>query len=547
MISCFISYSWDSPANKEWVFRLAKTIEQFKIRVVFDQSREQNPDGGNIPLFIQKGIMESNFILIVVTSQYVQKADDIQGYIGQETTLIQQRFSDSDARPVLPLLREGTTLPAYLYGTKYIDMRHNGEYARQLTEVLRHMNALKKGIALRDAVFKEDDPLPDKVFAIELLRQPLWISRLKGRTTVSISRKGVELGVYTVAGKNNVLEDTFPGEVGIRQAIDLDKDIHRLFRSEEDLLHKYSLDKLNLRWASGGVLSRVQYQGRHWFAFFFRDIEPFGWNISLGASEHESELTDPWKFLMREFLEETLICTPTGGPQTARRPLDFDRYDVTDVNEQAETLSAEHRELRRTRDGVDFRKALGERVHCDFLQTRTQLIIDGSEPIRNILICINFTELGIEILKVLSYDLSENDFILDGEIYKPEGKNQVELVRMPVALISEEYLRRAFATENLNYVSPFEARHPSIEGPPIPSTEIIIFPQDVERRSQLVCNCSLEATEWEKKQYSLWLERFGYNFFDNEGKPTNVKASALFTPTSAKAMAYYFANQDSHR
>ena len=296
------------------------------------------------------------------------------------------------------------------------------------------------------------------------------------------------------------------------------------------------------------MLSRVQYQDRDWFSFFFRDIEPFGWNIALGASEHESELTDPWKFMMREFLEETLICTPMRGLQTIRHPLDFDHSDLKDADKQAETLSAEHRELRRTRDGLDFRRELGDKVHCDIWPSRTQLLIDGGEPIRNVLICINRTELGIEVLTVLSYELSENDIILDGEIFEPAGTNQVELVRMPVALISEEYLREAFAAKDtLDYDWPFEADRPSIKGPPIPPSEIIIFPYDVERRLQLISNSSEKPTDWEKKSYSLWLERFGCNFFDKTLNPTNGKASTLFTPTSAKAMAYYFANKGSQR
>jgi hypothetical protein len=287
----------------------------------------------------------------------------------------------------------------------------------------------------------------------------------------------------------------------------------------------------------------VRYHGRTWFSFFFRDIAPYGWNISLGASEHDDELIDPWKFLMREFLEETLVCQPTRGPQTIRRPLIFDRLNIKNEIKRAEGLSAKHRELRFERDGIAFRDSPGEPVPCDIWPTRTAIDINGAQPMRNVLICINHSELGIEVLKVLSYELDDQDFLLDGEILEPVGNPQVELIRMPVALISENYLLEAFAgKEKFTYVSPFDAKLPSIEGPQIPASEIIIFPHDVIRRVKLAQAPGGEATDWERERYSLWVEQFGKNFLDHDGKPTNAEASMLFTPTSVKAIAYYFAN-----
>jgi hypothetical protein len=275
MSACFISYSWDSWEHKNWVAQLAATIGRFGINVVFDQSRDQNPDGGDIPSFVQNGILESDYILIVVTCGYVLKADASKGYIGQESTLIKLRRSGCQSLNVLPLLRDGETMPAYLHGTKYIDMRYDGQYARKLTEVLWDINALNSGIALREAVFNEDDPLPGKVFAIELLPHPQWVRRQGRKTSISLSREGVELGIYTTNGKKNVVKETFSEMSKVEDAKCRDREIHCIIRSEDDL-PRYCLQQPNMRWASGGVLSRVEYQGRTWFSFFFVTLLPSG-------------------------------------------------------------------------------------------------------------------------------------------------------------------------------------------------------------------------------------------------------------------------------
>lgn len=543
MTTCFITYSWDSIEHMEWVDRFAQSLMKFGVEILYDKDRGLNPKSGDIGEFIRTSIHKSNFIVVVVTPEYVQKANTIQGYIGQETTLIRELLDmQSPSLRVLPVMRCGDVLPAYLHDKHYYDMRDDSHYDVQVTELLSSINVIRSGIALRNAVFDNKSPLPNKVFAIELLNTPVWVKRSDSRTSVSISRAGVDLAVYTVEGKQNIIDLTFVDDAAKTQARRLDEEIHRVLVGELKP-QMYRIDQPNLRWASGGVLSRVQYRSRAWFSFFFRDIPPFGWNISLGASEHDDELTDPWKFMMREFIEETLVCQQMEGQQTIRRPLVHDHLNMAEEIHRAEELSAKHRRLRFERDGIVFRTSLGEPVFFDIVPTKLDIDIDGVHPTRSVLICINIGELGIEVLKVLNYELGNNDILLDGEIIDAAGKNQVELVRMPVALISEDYLRKAFAGKaSFTYASPFEARMPSIEGPPITASDIVVFPHDVRRRKQLATDSSEQATDWERKSYLLWKKRFGSNFLDSDGNPSNANASTLFTPTSAKALAYYFAN-----
>jgi hypothetical protein len=429
----------------------------------------------------------------------------------------------------------------------YMNFHDDNLYIRQLSELLVNMGALQKGIALRDAVFDEENPLPGKVFAVELLNSPIHIDSTTQKRSVVLRRDNVRLGAYTPAGRNYIVEQAFPDDDSREQAKTLDTEIHRVLLGLTR--EKKPLNQKNMRWASGGVLSRVEYRGRNWFSFFFRDYPPYGWNISLGASEREEELIDPWKFIMREFLEETLICRPARhGRAVVRRPLVFDRLNIKEEIEQAERFSKKHRDLRYRRDCMNFVEEPGAPVGCQIQPTKTTICIDGDSEVEGVLVCVNLTELGIEVLKVVRYEISDRDYILDGEIYEPardgvNGIQQRELVRMPVALISEEYCKKAFGkAEKFEYVLPFDAKVPSILGPPIPEKDIVIFPHDVRRRVELVENTSETATKWEQERYSLWLENFGSNFINAEGEPCSSNASRLFTPASAKAITYYFAN-----
>jgi hypothetical protein len=116
---------------------------------------------------------------------------------------------------------------------------------------------------------------------------------------------------------------------------------------------------------------------------------------------------------------------------------------------------------------------------------------------------------------------------------EPAGSSQIELIRMPVALISEDYLLKAFSgKERMTYAFPFRSKLPSIEGLQIPKSEIIIFPHDVIHRKQLAKASVSAATEWEKDRCSLWFDQFNENFPDPDGSPNNSNASVLFTPTS---------------
>ena len=547
MKTCFISYSWDSDSHKKWIDHFASYLNHAGIQVIYDRDRKKNKPGDDISEFIGKGIKDADFIVIVCTVDYVIKANSVNNYVGYETAIIRERLRNEPADfRIFPILRAGTDMPSYLHDRNYFDMSDDAQFIGQITRLLLEMGGLRDGMAPKEIVFGKVD-LPGQVFAVELLSEPVWLIKNGDQITIRLSRDKVDLALFTHDGRRKLVSKTFSGKKAKKSMQELDQSIHRfLLHKTEEL--RLCVDQRNLRWASGGILARVKYRGRLWVPFFFRDIPPYGWNICLGASEASDNINEPWSFIMREFLEETLVCQNTSqhNMKVIKRPFVFHHIEVKAEMERAEKFSRKHQHLRFERDGMAFVK--GEPIYVNLWNTQTDLEIEReNEPLlteKNVLVCLNISELGIEILKIISYDLDDSDYILDGEIYDPGGSQQVELVRMPVALISLDFLQEAFKGKEFLDFYYEDPKLPSILTSSIPPEHIHIFEHDVRRQRDLALGKDPKATEWEEKRSKRWYKQFGKNFLDAVGNPTNTNANRLFTPTSAKALSYYFANEE---
>ena len=74
----FISYSHDSDAHKAWVLGLATGLRNGGVNVVLDQW--DLALGEDISMFMQKGISESDRVLMICSESYVAKAEEGIGW-----------------------------------------------------------------------------------------------------------------------------------------------------------------------------------------------------------------------------------------------------------------------------------------------------------------------------------------------------------------------------------------------------------------------------------------------------------------------------------
>lgn len=139
--TAFISYSWDSDEHKSWVRKLAESLRRSGVDAQLDQW-EVAP-GDRLPQFMEKGVRENKFVLIICTPEYRHRSDERKGGVGYEGAIITaELMTQGNERKFIPVLRTGTqeeAIPTFLQGKLYIDL--SGDPYSE-TEYSKLVNAL---------------------------------------------------------------------------------------------------------------------------------------------------------------------------------------------------------------------------------------------------------------------------------------------------------------------------------------------------------------------------------------------------------------------
>lgn len=121
----YLSYSWDSPAHKEWVSKFAFRLETNGLKIVVDQWHLKL--GDKLPHFMETAIRASDFVLLICTPAYKKRADERLGGVGYEQDLMTaERLVAHHYNKFVPVLREGdwrTALPTWIAGHLGADLR----------------------------------------------------------------------------------------------------------------------------------------------------------------------------------------------------------------------------------------------------------------------------------------------------------------------------------------------------------------------------------------------------------------------------------------
>lgn len=412
--------------------------------------------------------------------------------------------------------------------------------------------------------------LENEVFAIELLTRDIELEKTGGKINVSIDRRNVQYALITNKGKANLNKEIIEKPDRTKELMNEDKDIQLFLNSiDKSIMRKIELarDKKLLRWASGGIISIVEYEGDYWIPMFYRDKEPYGWNIQLGSSERyfdkdnrvnhnvDTELNNPSKFIYREFDEELLIFKEP--PNSSKEENIVIPFALPYSNENtAIDFNEKHIELRKKYDGLNIVVDTSY-VYCKQVDTKMSLQIttpDGKKLKRlsNVLVCFNLLELGIEVVQVIKYKIDRNNVLLDGEIltYYDKFKYKDELVRMPMALISCRFLEKHFKGDisELDYTS---GVNPSIKiNENITNNKadnIIIFDYDLKQRLRVIRQEKDTIGKYELDRYK---QSFSSFFEEIKTKEDDIKATVkndftrYFTPATAKILNLFFNQVD---
>ena len=134
----FISYSHDSAEHKQWILDFATTIRNRGVDAVLDQW-DLKP-GDDLPHFMETQLNEAQFVIMVCTKEYVEKANAGKGGVGYEKMIMTSSLlSTIDSNKVIPIIRQtGTDLrPTFLSSKLYINFSKNSELEYSLDDLLR--------------------------------------------------------------------------------------------------------------------------------------------------------------------------------------------------------------------------------------------------------------------------------------------------------------------------------------------------------------------------------------------------------------------------
>ena len=122
--TAFISYSWDSDKHRDWVQDLARRLRNDGVDVKLDQW-DMAP-GDQLAEFMEHGIRDHDFVVIICTPKYRERSDSREGGVGYEGhVMTAELMTDQNERKFIPVWRSGTwkeAAPTWLAGKYRIDL-----------------------------------------------------------------------------------------------------------------------------------------------------------------------------------------------------------------------------------------------------------------------------------------------------------------------------------------------------------------------------------------------------------------------------------------
>lgn len=198
MRKVFISYTWDNDKHKKWVLSLASKLEEDGIEVELDQWSLE--PGDEMSLFMEKAILDSNYILIICTNNYREKANSRIGGSGYEARLMSAEIvKGSNKKKFIPILRcnswdEG--MPDFVKGNLGVDLNFDFEDKR----FIENYNDLLTTIygAKRKRIVKKEIPINKIAKHLNVKPEELEFNRQDNYSIKQIKIEGIITDKVTI-------------------------------------------------------------------------------------------------------------------------------------------------------------------------------------------------------------------------------------------------------------------------------------------------------------------------------------------------------------
>lgn len=134
----FISYSHESQEHKKWVLDLAVRLRNNGVDAIIDQW-ELRP-GDDLPHFMETNLASADYVVMVCTEKYVEKANAGTGGVGYEKMIVTaDLLSRIDSNKVVPIVKQyGTSkLPNFLKTKLFVNFSSDSDYEFSFDELVR--------------------------------------------------------------------------------------------------------------------------------------------------------------------------------------------------------------------------------------------------------------------------------------------------------------------------------------------------------------------------------------------------------------------------
>jgi len=138
----FVSYALESDQHTLWVRALAARLQKDGVRIILDQC--DLAPGSDQFTFMERSIESSNFVIVICTPTYAEKANNREGGVGYESMVIAGALGKKiDSRKFIPVLRNGdwdSSRPTYLSSKYGVDLRNDPYFETQYEQLIRNLH-----------------------------------------------------------------------------------------------------------------------------------------------------------------------------------------------------------------------------------------------------------------------------------------------------------------------------------------------------------------------------------------------------------------------
>ena len=138
----FISYSHDSPEHKRWVSELGAMLRHNGVDAILDQW-DLGP-GDDVTQFMERGIIDSDRVLVVCTDRYVRKANAAEGGVGYERMIVTaQIVQDLGTDKFIPIIRQTSgqeKTPTFLGTRVYIGFTNDSQFESEFDKLIHELH-----------------------------------------------------------------------------------------------------------------------------------------------------------------------------------------------------------------------------------------------------------------------------------------------------------------------------------------------------------------------------------------------------------------------